>query len=71
MSSLIPSQPIRPSTRATESSVGRIASTASDRLRNASVSISRMPIADQRNVPHWVAMMASVVRVIRNERPVR
>ncbi len=33
--------------------------------------MSRMPIADQRNVPHWVAMIASVVRVIRNESPVR
>ncbi len=34
--------------------------------RNASVSITRIPIADQRNVPHWVAMTASVVRVIRH-----
>ena len=41
------------------------------RLRNARVSMIRMPIADQRNVPHWVAMIASVVRVIRNDRPVR
>ena len=71
MSSLIFSQPIRPRTSTTESSVGRIASTASDRLRNARVSMIRMPIADQRNVPHWVAMMAWVVRVIKNERPVR
>ena len=71
MSSLILSQPIRPSTRATDKSVGMMARNARIKLRNARVSIRRMPIADQRNVPHWVAMIASVVRVIRNERPVK
>ena len=71
MSSLMPSQPISPSTSATASSVGRIASTARSGPRKAIVSISRMPATDQKKVPHWVAMIASVVRVIRNDRPVR
>ena len=71
MSSLILSQPIRPSTSATASRVGKRASMARTTLRKAIVSINRMPIADQRKVAHWVAMIASVVLVIRNERPVR
>ena len=71
MSSWILSQPMRPSTSATDKSVGMMARNARITLRNARVSISRMPPADQRKVPHCVAMIASVVRVIRNERPVK